>query len=608
MKNSKIRKVLALSIIVLFVGSGFVSLAIGITKEKIPIENIGSRGYIQDLIDNATDGDTIYIPSGNYYENIDINKSISLIGEDRNTTFIRKCYIIADWVNFSDFTTQGITISFCSYSTISDNIILHNKISLTHCSNNTVIGNKISNYAYCGIKIGYQAHGNIIENNIIDDSNYGIYVEWMDMGGPKDNIIVNNTLIRGGIYTRPWLMKDNIILNNTVNGKPLVFLSDESNLDIDNAGQILLKNCDNITIQNQDLSNTTMGILIGNSKDCLISNNFICSNIFQGLWIENSKDINISFNKIFDNNYGIKLAWSSDIIIFGNDIFENNYKEGIYLENNFNITIKCNNISSNHYGIYLMESNFNNITDNILLDNGISLYIWYSNGNNIDENYIFERWGIALIARYSNNNKIKSNYITKCMSGGASLINSDNNIISNNNLINNSISVTIFNRSSYNTIINNNINFNDYMGISISDACNNTIECNNFTDNYYALSIQDYKFECKNNEIYHNNFINNYQNGYDLCENNTWDDGEYGNYWYDYEEKYPKARKKPFKCVWDTPYEITGENSIDRYPLINQWPKTRIRTITRTQTTVHPILYWFFERFPMLEKLLSLLL
>jgi hypothetical protein len=121
------------------------------------------------------------------------------------------------------------------------------------------------------------------------------------------------------------------------------------------------------------------------------------------------------------------------------------------------------------------------------------------------------------------------------------------------------------------------------------------------------LSIQDYKFECKNNKIYHNNFINNYQNGYDLCENNNWDDGEYGNYWYDFEEEYPKARKKPFKGIWDTPYEISGGNSTDRYPLIKQWSNSRTRTTPRTKTITHPVFHWLIERFPILERLLKFL-
>ena len=52
--------------------------AAGTIKVNTAPSGVGSRGYIQDFIDNASDGDTINIPSGIYYENIIINKSISL--------------------------------------------------------------------------------------------------------------------------------------------------------------------------------------------------------------------------------------------------------------------------------------------------------------------------------------------------------------------------------------------------------------------------------------------------------------------------------------------------------------------------------------------------
>ena len=42
---------------------------------------LNNYSKIQDAIDNASDGDTVFVYSGIYYELIDINKSIYLIGE-----------------------------------------------------------------------------------------------------------------------------------------------------------------------------------------------------------------------------------------------------------------------------------------------------------------------------------------------------------------------------------------------------------------------------------------------------------------------------------------------------------------------------------------------
>ena len=71
----------------------------------------GANNYtkIQDAINAASNGDTIFVYSGTYYENVVINKSINLIGEDKNTTIIdgngigNVVYITANNVNLSGF-------------------------------------------------------------------------------------------------------------------------------------------------------------------------------------------------------------------------------------------------------------------------------------------------------------------------------------------------------------------------------------------------------------------------------------------------------------------------------------------------------------------------
>lgn len=87
----------------------------------------------------------------------------------------------------------------------------------------------------------------------------------------------------------------------------------------------------------------------------------------------------------------------------------------------------------------------------------------------------------------------------------------------------------------------------------------------------YGMYLED---TSNYNEIWHNNIIGN--NGgnvqaYDDAGNNYWDNGSVGNYWDDYEDRYPSATNDG--TVWDTPYEINGTGlAEDEYPQVDPVP------------------------------------
>ena len=138
----------------------------------------GPNNYtrIQDAVDNAIDGDTVFVydDSSPYYENIVIEKSITVLGENRDTTSILGDES-ADWsivnissgdVSISGFTIQpnmgepaGIVVS--KDYTYPDywNIVILQNVSI---SNNII---KNTAYGIFGIRLKY---GNI-SNNIIED-------------------------------------------------------------------------------------------------------------------------------------------------------------------------------------------------------------------------------------------------------------------------------------------------------------------------------------------------------------------------------------------------------------------------------------------------------
>ena len=137
-------------------------------------------------------------------------------------------------------------------------------------------------------------------------------------------------------------------------------------------------------------------------------------------------------------------------------------------------------------------------------------------------------------------------------------------------------------------ITRNNITANTDSGILTGGVSNN------ITGNYIANNNIGILFHVSHDLIYHNNFINNTKQVEDICWTNPWlpssatilDDGypSGGNYWSDYEDRYPNATELDDSDIWDTPYVIYGNNQ-DNYPLmepvvIPEFPDTTPPTIS----------------------------
>ena len=145
---------------------------------------------IQEAINSATDGDTIFVHKGTYIENLFVNKSVSFVGEYKDSTTIdgnetgNVISITANNVNINDFTIQnsGSTNSdsgiyvVSSGNNISRNTITNNKngIYLYYSNNNTVSDNNVSSNNWYGIYLYYSSSNVISNNNVYSNYNDGI--------------------------------------------------------------------------------------------------------------------------------------------------------------------------------------------------------------------------------------------------------------------------------------------------------------------------------------------------------------------------------------------------------------------------------------------------
>lgn len=309
---SLFKKVFAFVVIVLFIGvSSSPSFGAGIVEKScmstsdgnilyVGGSGLGNYTRIQDAIDNASDGDTVFVYNGTYYENIHVyehGEFITLIGENKSITIIDGQRVgpvitIGSNLNIKGFTIQNSTrdgdwnagMYVEVGSLISDNIIINNGygIRLYYTFGHTISDNIIEENEYDGIDI-FGSHEITVKDNCIrNNKGSGISASPSTSNIVINNIIDNNSngiISLGGSY---WDISYNIISNNTVgiNLRPFLWIY--------SFGSSIIAN---------EISNNGMGIVICRSYNNLIlTNNFIDNT-------ENAYFNSFSFFNTWDGNY-----------------------------------------------------------------------------------------------------------------------------------------------------------------------------------------------------------------------------------------------------------------------------------------------------------------
>ncbi len=512
---------------------------------------------IQEAIDAALPTDTIFVWNGTYYTNgVSVSKNwITLQGEDANTTIIhgkwsagKVVHVTGDHVSVSDFTVTNSTESGRGIYVNGDNCLI---------SENVLYLNNI------GICVA--SSGNCcIENNVANSNRHnGIELD----------------------HSSNCKIENNVANSNRHNG---IELDRSSNCKIEN---------------NVANSNRHNGIELDRSSNCKIENNVANSNILHGISLSGSGHSNVINNIADSNSYcGIYLSGSgySNVI---NNIANSNY-DGIGLVNSENSNV-TNNTVTNGSGIVLVNSENSNVTNNTVT-NGSGIVLSESDNCNVINNTAnnSNRYGISLSE--SDNCNVINNIANNSNNCGISLSESDNcNVINNiannsnncgiylsgsgysnviNNIANNSNSRGIYlSGSGHSNVINNIANNSNDCGISLyqSENCNvtnnivdankvginlvsastgNSITRNNITKNKeYGMCLN----RSGNNEIYHNNFIDNNKQAYERYGDNNWDKGPLigGNYWSDHVcHGNPSNGSESYTKI------DTGADSVDNYP------------------------------------------
>jgi parallel beta-helix repeat protein len=550
--------------------------------EAVPIivdENgFGDYTTIQDAINGATAGATIRVWEGTY-QYIVVNKALTIIGNGTTNTTITatmnaRVSFTASGCNLSGFKitrTTSVTAAAVSMNNVQNihvfdvnvtdswyafrltnahnNIIENSRINdsqpysihMTDSNGNEFRNNTITNSGN-NINI-FDSNSNIFANNTIKNCSRAVYMDGSNSNtftgnyyhadsttfgyriiNSNQTVIKNNKFVNRGIIfeSNPlhyWFA--HTITGNTLNGKPIYFWRNVTNSVVPaGAGQIILANCSNVTIKDQDLRFGARGIHAEFSDNLTIKNNIADNNFQDGIRVLDSEDLIITNNSCNSSNLGIgivirnlagenrnlikdnicNLNPRNGIAIVGsyNDIIGNTVNktvgfEGIKIVGSHNNIL--NNIVESSWmaDLYLKDADWNIVKNNVFIKNDIKpqvfgMYIYDSNNNIVE------------------NNTCDDNFVGINITG--STAGSNNNTIFNNSCNFNSVGISIY-RGEYNKIENNSIDFNTDDGIRFGIAKNNIIHSNTINSNNRGI----FSYNAVGNTFSDNTINSNTQDG-----------------------------------------------------------------------------------------------
>ena len=614
----------------------------------------GNYTTIQTAVNDANPGDSIFVYSGVYNENVQIAKPLTLAGENRTTTLVdgratgTAITVLSANVSIANFTFTHsytndaslllVTVSGCRiegnnisspdgngirlYDSTNNTIINNTVFSasmegiiLEHSDGNYLTGNTIISSYLSGIRL-YQSDNNRLSRNSISYGYTG--VNHRNSVGTQfdDNVMIDSGILIWGDMLEEWNSHE-IDTSNTVNGRPIIYLKDVTGGVVPpGAGQVILANCKDMIVENQNVSKVEMAIAVGFSRNITVVNNTVNSNgegtgiflhrtdgslvlnneaswNYLGVYVRDSAAITVASNTAsFNRGDGIAIYTSSAIIAINNTLLWNeeggltSYEStGSSLANN---TMVGNGITVS--GINVMHWITHDIeTSNTV--NGKPVHYWNGViGGTIppgagqviladSRDVVIEDQNVSMSSRgiqvgFSSNITVANVTSSQNVEVGMLLYSTQSSSVSDCNTSDNSYYGIYLYYSDGNLVVNNSLARNNQTGLRLMSFSEDNIVSNNVflrNGDWGAVYVSSFTY---NNRFYHNNFIESRRNHvFSRSDANDWDDGypSGGNYWSDYagtdQKSGPNQDQPGNDGIGDDPYVINSDNQ-DNYPLL----------------------------------------
>ena len=171
---------------------------------------------VQAAINNASDGDTIFIRAGAYNEGVTINKTLTLLGENGSTTTISSVYLYANDTSMEDLTMGSLALNNVSNmpcKTTTRHLSSHSIHTTPIFSRNNLLDFRLYNCSEFSIE------ENVFDFTGTSGTDYQAYLRYLSNSTFSRNTVINGSQNQGcfflGYCTNNTFLENNF-MNNVI--------------------------------------------------------------------------------------------------------------------------------------------------------------------------------------------------------------------------------------------------------------------------------------------------------------------------------------------------------------------------------------------------------
>lgn len=332
----------------------------------------GTTGFatLTAAIAAAVDGDRVVLAPGKYVAPaerfpIRIDKAIEILSAAGSEQTVVSCLSLGAALEIAarDVRIDGLSIEFTRYGVV----VLADDASI--CDSHIFLASPEYRQTSCGIWLAGVRNARIEANDFTD---CGLAIAGPPVSDASQDLPVLTGLFEVG--DDPAFFTTHHIQDNTVNGAPLYYLAGGQGVRVpDDAGQVILADCHDVTLEDLDISWASIGIEVAHSTGVRIARVTASNCGLFGIYLCYSDDCLITDARCEQDTHGLDLRAVRRNVIRDSAAVE--CGQGIFLSWGFDCVVSACVAERNGLGVFVAAGGANRIESTSIIENEIGINV-----------------------------------------------------------------------------------------------------------------------------------------------------------------------------------------------------------------------------------------